>query len=78
MDTHNTAEETKKVQETEEHKKEDELDTVQAEKRGQLFQDLAFENDFTEVESLCMNCEQNGITRILLIKIPFFKVNNIL
>ncbi len=26
-----------------------------------------------EVESLCMNCEKNGVTRILLTKIPFFR-----
>jgi zinc finger protein len=26
-----------------------------------------------EVESLCMNCHENGITRLLLTKIPFFK-----
>ncbi|XP_039620045.1 zinc finger protein ZPR1 [Polypterus senegalus] len=27
----------------------------------------------TEIESLCMNCYQNGTTRLLLTKIPFFK-----
>jgi len=27
----------------------------------------------TEIESLCMNCYENGITRMLLTKIPFFK-----
>ncbi|XP_023690786.1 zinc finger protein ZPR1 isoform X1 [Paramormyrops kingsleyae] len=27
----------------------------------------------TEIESLCMNCYQNGSTRMLLTKIPFFK-----
>ncbi|XP_066507299.1 zinc finger protein ZPR1 [Hoplias malabaricus] len=27
----------------------------------------------TEIESLCMNCYQNGITRLLLTKIPFFR-----
>ncbi|GLV40618.1 Zpr1 [Carabus blaptoides fortunei] len=27
----------------------------------------------TEVESLCMNCHANGITRLLLTKIPFYK-----
>ena len=26
-----------------------------------------------EMESLCMNCHENGITRLLLTKIPFFK-----
>lgn len=27
----------------------------------------------TEIESMCMNCEKNGMTRLLLTKIPFFK-----
>uniref|UniRef100_A0A8C5RBQ4 Zinc finger protein ZPR1 n=1 Tax=Leptobrachium leishanense TaxID=445787 RepID=A0A8C5RBQ4_9ANUR len=27
----------------------------------------------TEIESLCMNCYKNGLTRILLTKVPFFK-----
>ncbi|XP_063292617.1 zinc finger protein ZPR1 isoform X2 [Pelobates fuscus] len=27
----------------------------------------------TEIESLCMNCYKNGITRILLTRVPFFK-----
>ncbi|KAJ8907307.1 hypothetical protein NDN08_007421 [Rhodosorus marinus] len=27
----------------------------------------------TEVESLCMNCHKDGVTKILLTKIPFFK-----
>uniref|UniRef100_A0A8C7Q0Z9 ZPR1 zinc finger n=1 Tax=Oncorhynchus mykiss TaxID=8022 RepID=A0A8C7Q0Z9_ONCMY len=31
------------------------------------------DNQPTEIESLCMNCYQNGMTRILLTKIPFFK-----
>lgn len=26
-----------------------------------------------EIESLCVNCEENGITKLLLTKIPFFK-----
>ncbi|KAG8527681.1 uncharacterized protein KY384_007835 [Bacidia gigantensis] len=26
-----------------------------------------------EIESLCMNCEENGMTRLLLTKIPFFR-----
>merc|ERR1712093_363426 len=25
-----------------------------------------------EIESLCMNCQENGITRLLLTRIPFF------
>jgi len=27
----------------------------------------------TEIESLCVACEENGITRLLLTKIPFYK-----
>ena len=27
----------------------------------------------TEIESLCMNCHENGQTVILMTKIPFFK-----
>ncbi|CAH2311625.1 zinc finger ZPR1 [Pelobates cultripes] len=27
----------------------------------------------TEIESLCMNCYKNGMTRILLTRVPFFK-----
>ncbi|KXX82774.1 Zinc finger protein ZPR1 [Madurella mycetomatis] len=26
-----------------------------------------------EIESLCMNCEENGVTRLLLTKIPYFR-----
>ncbi|OJD13580.1 hypothetical protein AJ78_05973 [Emergomyces pasteurianus Ep9510] len=26
-----------------------------------------------QLESLCMNCQENGVTRLLLIKIPFFR-----
>ncbi|KAL3286552.1 hypothetical protein HHI36_001055 [Cryptolaemus montrouzieri] len=31
------------------------------------------EPEATEIESLCMNCHANGITRLLLTKIPFYK-----
>ena len=31
------------------------------------------ENPVTEIESLCMNCKDQGTTRLLLTKIPFFK-----
>ncbi|XP_052869091.1 zinc finger protein ZPR1 [Anopheles cruzii] len=27
----------------------------------------------TEIESMCMNCQENGITRLLLTQIPFYK-----
>jgi zinc finger protein len=29
--------------------------------------------EVTEIESLCLECGQNGTTRILLTEIPFFK-----
>ncbi len=38
-----------------------------------LFIDINPDNPVTEIESFCVNCEKNGITRILLTKIPFFK-----
>uniref|UniRef100_A0A673WM39 Zinc finger protein 259 n=1 Tax=Salmo trutta TaxID=8032 RepID=A0A673WM39_SALTR len=42
-----------------------------------VFKEISADNDEdnqpTEIESLCMNCYQNGMTRILLTKIPFFK-----
>ncbi|XP_054473188.1 zinc finger protein ZPR1 [Anoplopoma fimbria] len=44
--------------------------------RGEnLFKDINADDDWepTEIESMCMNCHQNGMTRLLLTKIPFFK-----
>jgi zinc finger protein len=32
-----------------------------------------FEQVPTEIESLCVNCEQNGVTKLLMIKIPLYK-----
>ncbi|XP_043978562.1 zinc finger protein ZPR1 [Gambusia affinis] len=43
---------------------------------GNIFRDISADDDEwqpTEIESLCMNCYQNGTTRMLLTKIPFFK-----
>uniref|UniRef100_A0A2K6EJ17 Zinc finger protein ZPR1 n=1 Tax=Propithecus coquereli TaxID=379532 RepID=A0A2K6EJ17_PROCO len=43
---------------------------------GHLFRPLSAEDEEqqpTEIESLCMNCYNNGITRLLLTKIPFFR-----
>lgn len=48
--------------------------TKEADQTNQLFQDLAPDNSFTEMQSLCMSCGQQGITRLLLTKIPHFKV----
>ncbi|CAD5118947.1 DgyrCDS7621 [Dimorphilus gyrociliatus] len=41
-----------------------------------LFRELVVEDDepeVTEIESLCVNCENNGITRLMLTKIPHFR-----
>lgn len=41
-----------------------------------LFRDLNADDDvpeITEIESLCLSCEEQGTTRLLLTKIPFFK-----
>ncbi|XP_051542257.1 zinc finger protein ZPR1-like isoform X2 [Myxocyprinus asiaticus] len=44
--------------------------------RGGVFKDINAEDEDgqpTVIESLCMNCYENGSTRLLLTKIPFFK-----
>lgn len=41
-----------------------------------LFRDITaddYDPEITELESLCINCEEQGITRLLLTKIPFFR-----
>uniref|UniRef100_A0A2C9JPF3 Zinc finger protein ZPR1 n=1 Tax=Biomphalaria glabrata TaxID=6526 RepID=A0A2C9JPF3_BIOGL len=41
-----------------------------------LFREITAEDydpEITEMESLCMNCEKQGMTRIFLTKIPFFR-----
>ncbi|KAL1117837.1 hypothetical protein AAG570_004152 [Ranatra chinensis] len=41
-----------------------------------LFRDLTADDpnpESTEIESLCVNCGDNGVTRLLLTKIPFYK-----
>ncbi|XP_043937092.1 zinc finger protein ZPR1 [Protopterus annectens] len=42
-----------------------------------VFRELSAEDEEqqqpTSIESLCMNCYKNGVTRLLLTKIPFFK-----
>ncbi|KAJ2663019.1 nucleolar zinc-finger protein [Coemansia sp. RSA 1200] len=41
---------------------------------NQLFQDLDADNvSATEIESLCMRCHENGMTKLLLTRIPHFK-----
>ncbi|XP_059142030.1 zinc finger protein ZPR1-like [Physella acuta] len=41
-----------------------------------LFRDITAEDydpEITEMESLCVNCEEQGVTRLFLTKIPFYK-----
>lgn len=42
---------------------------------GNIIKDIGTDDDWqpTVIESLCMNCYQNGTTRLLLTRIPFFK-----
>ncbi|KAJ2015512.1 nucleolar zinc-finger protein [Coemansia sp. S680] len=40
---------------------------------NQLFQDLDSNVSATEIESLCMQCHNNGMTKLLLTRIPHFK-----
>ncbi len=46
----------------------------QSDEKSVFFSDLSDDNGFTEMASLCMNCHEQGVTRLLLTKIPFFKV----
>eukprot|EP00013_Stygamoeba_regulata_P021632 CAMPEP_0177649110 /NCGR_PEP_ID=MMETSP0447-20121125/11193_1 /TAXON_ID=0 /ORGANISM="Stygamoeba regulata, Strain BSH-02190019" /LENGTH=507 /DNA_ID=CAMNT_0019151809 /DNA_START=145 /DNA_END=1668 /DNA_ORIENTATION=+ len=68
--------ELKKKLEQEEQRKEGTVATTSAVTEGKkenLFEDLDAESLPTIIESLCMNCEKNGTTRLLLTKIPFFR-----
>lgn len=38
-----------------------------------LFEDISPDNVFSEIESLCMNCHEQGTTRLLLTRVPFFR-----
>ncbi|XP_069470602.1 zinc finger protein ZPR1 isoform X1 [Ambystoma mexicanum] len=44
-----------------------------AEARGAVFREIAEDQRPDEIESLCMQCYRNGMTRLLMTKIPFFK-----
>ncbi|XP_078537990.1 zinc finger protein ZPR1 [Lissotriton helveticus] len=49
------------------------MSTIEStEARGAAFKDIGEEQP-DEMESLCMRCYRNGMTRLLLTKIPFFK-----
>ncbi|RZF34673.1 hypothetical protein LSTR_LSTR013161 [Laodelphax striatellus] len=52
------------------------MDNQETEKPQALFKALDADDpdpETTEIESLCLNCGDNGITRLLLTKIPFYK-----
>ncbi|KAM9983277.1 hypothetical protein ACTFIZ_000167 [Dictyostelium cf. discoideum] len=50
------------------------LENTKIEEKEEEFKNISHENEVTEIESYCVNCEaENGITRILLTKVPFFK-----
>ena len=38
-----------------------------------LFENIDGGQSITEIESLCMNCHENGTTKLLLTKIPHFR-----
>ncbi|KAF9425706.1 nucleolar zinc-finger protein [Entomortierella beljakovae] len=44
-----------------------------AQEDGPLFQDIDGDQEVTEIESLCMNCHENGTTRLLLTRVPHFR-----
>ena len=60
------------VEEKEEKEEEAEEEEESTEEKD-IFPDLSAEERPTEIESLCINCGENGMTKLLLIKIPFFK-----
>ncbi|XP_029046371.1 zinc finger protein ZPR1 [Osmia bicornis bicornis] len=49
---------------------------IAGEKSKPIFRNLTADDpepEMTEIESLCVNCGKNGITRLLLTKIPYYK-----
>ncbi|KAJ1968663.1 nucleolar zinc-finger protein, partial [Dispira parvispora] len=44
-----------------------------AQEQEPLFVDLGDNSQPTEIESLCMNCHENGTTRLLLTRVPHFR-----
>lgn len=42
-------------------------------KDNPIYMDINSDIPVSEIESLCMNCHEKGITRLLLTKIPYFK-----
>ncbi|GJJ69298.1 zinc finger protein [Entomortierella parvispora] len=50
-----------------------EINTAKADGDGPLFQDIDGDQQVTEIESMCMNCHENGTTRLLLTRVPHFR-----
>ncbi|KAF9928427.1 hypothetical protein BGZ65_006286 [Modicella reniformis] len=50
-----------------------ERNTEEAPADGPLFQDIDGDQEVTVIESLCMNCYENGTTRLLLTRVPHFR-----
>jgi zinc finger protein len=46
---------------------------TQEQTNAPIFVDLSQDESPTEITSLCMNCHEQGVTRLLLTKIPFFR-----
>lgn len=52
------------------------LHATEAPSSASVFREISAEDEEqqpAEIESLCMNCYQNGMTRLLFTKVPFFK-----
>lgn len=52
------------------------LHATEAPSSASVFREISADDEEqqpAEIESLCMNCYQNGVTRLLLTKVPFFK-----
>uniref|UniRef100_H2Y6X1 Zinc finger ZPR1-type domain-containing protein n=1 Tax=Ciona savignyi TaxID=51511 RepID=H2Y6X1_CIOSA len=51
-------------------------DTTVKDDKSSMFEPISADNEdtgLTEVQSLCVNCEEQGTTKFLFIKIPFYK-----
>lgn len=49
------------------------MENKEEKKQDVVFVDINPDNPITEIESLCMNCQETGITRLMPTKIPYFK-----
>ena len=55
------------------NQKESQKINISPNSQNALYIDIDPNNPVTEIESLCMNCQKTGTSRILMTKIPFFK-----